>query len=289
LVPSSGLTIRPRRLGELLDESFRLYFSRFGALLLTILPAFVPYLVVAGWVSYRLNRLFPKTSHLTAAQLDAVLTDHAGDLVTLLLILMAAALLLTPLAYGAIVRHVVQSPGRQRQQVSIADNYRFAAGRLLSVIGTQVVRALVFIVLIGGGSVLFAWLARSSGGAAGILLVILWSIAALIFFIWWAVQFSLAVYVALVEPMSGWKALMRSWHLVTGNFWRTLGYYIIVQVLVAAVTYGLGLVAQVAHNELLSLAVSGALNLVTEPFVVVAMTFLYLDLRVRRDGSADPV
>ena len=99
--------------------------------------------------------------------------------------------------------------------------------------------------------------------------------------------------VVLLEGAAGIAALARSWRLVAGSTWRVVGYTLLFT-LVAGVLSGvlvqLGGVlvdliandAQGAMDTLLSFLVRIVATIMLTPVVPAALTWLYLDLRLRR-------
>jgi hypothetical protein len=105
-----------------------------------------------------------------------------------------------------------------------------------------------------------------------------------------AVRFTLASQAAVLERRSVTDSLRRSWNLVEGNWWRVLGIIAAVDLLVGVLEIIAGrLVGAVAGNVLgtgLSILVVGIL---IQPIQASALTLLYYDLRIRKEGGAAAV
>ena len=90
------------------------------------------------------------------------------------------------------------------------------------------------------------------------------------------------------------KAVGRSWNLVRDNWWRTLGILIIVSIMVSLIQTALGFlfggVAAVVPglNSDLRAGLITTLTTIVDALVgaiqPIAITLLYLDLRVRKEG-----
>jgi hypothetical protein len=118
---------------------------------------------------------------------------------------------------------------------------------------------------------------------------------------------ALAVYLSMAELIAGAegapldRALTRSWALVRNNFWRTVGFFIAVGIIVFSLQSALTSVAtaQIIVTEfagttggpmpglgwqVASGLLGGAAQALTLPLTYVAMLLYYLDLRSRREG-----
>ena len=104
-----------------------------------------------------------------------------------------------------------------------------------------------------------------------------------------AVRFTLAPQAAVLERQGVTDSLRRSWNLVEGNWWRVFGIVAAVYVLVGLLELlASGLVGAVVGNVLgtgLSIVVVGVL---IQPIQAIALTLLYYDLRIRKEGGKTP-
>jgi hypothetical protein len=185
----------------------------------------------------------------------------------------------------------------QGRAPSMGDSFRAAAGRLGTVLLVTLVGSLaVALPLLPG------WLLIGVGDvegseaivAAGVVLVFVGLIPAAFL----AMRFLLATAVAVVERRRGLAPLGRSWRLVQGLTWRTLGTILLVALLLVGVslvivTVVLAAVVQssdgVVTEPLLRSVVlwsgiaSAVLFSVGLPFAHLAVTLLYVDSRVRKE------
>ena len=126
-------------------------------------------------------------------------------------------------------------------------------------------------------------------------------IAAIIFF---ALRWSLAPQVVMVEGAGALNSLGRSWRLINGSTWRLLGYYLLLVLIFIGYVLAVGLIvagvqlilfgpgfrvengAIVALFNPLAVVFSTILSAVAlafiSPFWVTVLTLFYFDLRWRR-------
>ena len=129
---------------------------------------------------------------------------------------------------------------------------------------------------------------------AGLFMILIFIIPALlsVFLIGIPVLFFLMVrlYFAfnalMLENLSPADAISRSWRLVEGCWWRTFGIGVIFFMLVFAVTFAGSLVLLPLGNTALSGIASALISAVVAPFMHIGATIVYLDLRVRKEGSS---
>lgn len=96
----------------------------------------------------------------------------------------------------------------------------------------------------------------------------------------------------MLEDLDAVESLRRSWRLVRGQFWRTLGIGLALGVLYYLISIGptylvLFLALSLSGAEwiiLLSSALSGVISMLFTPVLVGSITILYYDLRMRQEG-----
>ena len=96
--------------------------------------------------------------------------------------------------------------------------------------------------------------------------------------------------VASLERVESHKALLRSRDLVRGHFWHVLGTMVFAWIIMIVVALGAGIVLGAVIEafgvpEVISDAFDALLFVALFPFVGVAVTLLYYDLRVRNEGA----
>ncbi|HYS28066.1 MAG TPA: glycerophosphoryl diester phosphodiesterase membrane domain-containing protein [Candidatus Limnocylindria bacterium] len=268
--PPIPIRLRALGLAELLDETFRIYrrsFGLFAGLALAVtLPGMVMNLLSGSYRSWGwLTRVVQNMSNPDAlpgiAQSPPPQTDPAIGLLASLV-----RLILVPVTAGVIIytaNEIIK--GRNPTIVGALE------GTLQRYWGLAGVALL-------GGVLLFA----------GILLI------TIPFVIWIAVRWLVGVPALLAEDLGPVNALGRSWQLIEGRWWRTVGIFLVVVIMatVASAILGatggaiIGLVPGLSDDLRGALvqvtgSLTGALVL---PVSYIAITLMYYDLRVRREG-----
>ena len=259
-------------LGELLDESFKLYRRHFtviaGVALVIVLPNLLLSLISG---SYRANPFTFLTNVLQnvnnpdeLARLQARQSQYTSSPLYLLSFPIAA--LLIPFSVGALYRAATS----------------LAAGNL-ETIGS---------VLMGTLRRYFAvWGVVILGALVGIGAIAIVTIPVVI---WVLIRWSVAIPSLFAEGIGPVNALGRSWNLVRDNWWRTLGILIIVSIMVsliqtalAALFGGITAVLPGLSDDIragLLTTVSTLVDALVGAIQPIAITMLYLDLRVRKEG-----
>jgi hypothetical protein len=262
-------------LPELLDELFRLYRRHFtliiGVALLVALPGLIWTLLTGTYrvgVGTYLNQ-FPtpgaSRTVLTSTQLTAL--GFAG----------LGGLILAPISVGAVWRAVADvALGRT---TSIAAVLRETIGRYFLLLGLI---ALIFLIGI-------VWAILLVIGTA---LLVLPGLAVFCAGVYFAVRWSLTLAAMMVEDIGPIRGFGRSWNLVRGSWWRTFGILLIVFILNLVISYALFILVAVITSaasggdfQLASAAVlTTLLGAAVSPIWPIAITLLYFDLRVRKEG-----
>jgi len=108
------------------------------------------------------------------------------------------------------------------------------------------------------------------------------------------VRWSVATPALFSEGIGPVKALGRSWNLVRDNWWRTVGVLILVAIMVTLIQAALGalfggiaaLIPGLGADLRAGLVttVAALVNALVGAITPIAITMLYLDLRVRKEG-----
>lgn len=259
-------------LGELLDETFKLYRRHFnviaGVALVIILPGLLINLI-SGY--YRANPLTYFTQVLqnlnNPEQLQIIQNRQAQyGSSALYLLNIPVAILLYPFTAGALYRAATSLAAGNAE--TIGSVLIGTARRYFAMFGIGILTGLVAL-----GSIAIVTIP-----------VVIWVLVR------WTVD-SPALFAENIGPV---QAIGRSWQLVRDNWWRTLGILIVVVIMVglintvltalfggiAAVLPGLNQDFQAALVLTLTTLI-GALVAAIQP---IAITMLYLDLRVRKEG-----
>jgi len=149
------------------------------------------------------------------------------------------------------------------------------------------------------GSVLVGTLRRYLGLLGLMLLVVLFLLTGLLvvtlpLVIWVVVRWILSTPVLFAEGVGPVRALARSWQLVKGEWWRTLGILLLVVIMVDLIQIVLGFfVGGVAAflpgvdatvRAAVSTTLAGVVAALAGPLLPITLTLLYFDMRVRKEG-----
>jgi hypothetical protein len=260
LATPAPLRLRPLEIGDVLDETFRLYRRNF-VLIAGVSVAFaIPFAALAG---YGLGSLFSNAINQAASGNQADLSQLTGAMVGFGLGYLVNLAIL-PLQYGAVVYAICQSALGNR--VTLRGMLRAAVRRYFHVF------SFLFLVLLMG--VFFC-------------LFPLW--------IWILVGWVAVLPVIFVEDVGVGAAMSRSWALVKGMWWRTFLILLLMFLIEYAVSLALGGFLYLGQT-LLSIVLSSYVvfsiyeaaaimtSAVTFPIVLIAIVLLYFDLRVRKEA-----
>jgi hypothetical protein len=280
--------MRPLSVGEILDASFSAFRRNFGRLCLAVLVIVVPSAIVQTLVLSSVGGFDNNSnSNIFSSDFDSSSSDSLSGgetaAVVVVLLLLIVNQLLAPAACLRIIGADIMGI-----KVSAKESVGFALRRLPRIVWALFLFGLLMVVLFFVGVFVIGALS-----VAGVGLAVLGAIAMVPGFIWIYVLCSLFIPIVLYEDTRGVKSLSRSRFLVTGAWWRTFGVLFIMFVIASIVQqlFSLAIVGGVlldTNNTLLaavlstiSTAVGATLAL---PLLAAAMSYLYFDLRVRKEG-----
>jgi len=184
---------------------------------------------------------------------------------------------LLPISIGAVYRAVTDvALGRP---ATIGSVLRETLARYLPLLGLVGLGILIFI----------GWIIAE---IIGFVLLVLPGLAVFCAAIYLAVRWTLTVAAMMAEDIGPIRGLGRSWNLVSGSWWRTFGILLIVGILQTIISYGLfilfGVIAALFSTGDFQAAVvqvgGTLLTALVSPITTIAITLLYFDLRVRKEG-----
>jgi len=254
------LRLRPLEVGDLLDETFRIYRRHFllfaGISVILAIPS-------AGLQGYSFFAIF---NYLFSSSNAGQLPDFNTLLPSLVALGIGylVSILLAPFGYGAVIYAACESA--LGHPVTVVGALRAVLRRYFAILGYVLLIGLMGIVLC---------------------LVPLW--------IWIWVGWVAVLPVMFVENAGLGAAMGRSWHLVEGRWWRTFLILLLVAILwyfarVALEAFiGLAntLISVVATSYVVLAVAQGAAIIVSalvNPVVQIAIVLVYFDLRVRREA-----
>ena len=321
--PALSLT-GPLSLGDLLDRAFRLYRARFGLLLLTAAIFNVPVAIFSGLLMWRFFGNYMQAIELLMNQppgpdfnlfpflFDTFSGFYSGLLLLSLLSLAAQAIVILSLTVQCI-------EALHGGSMTLAAGIRRGLRRFWPYVGMVIVQwaaifAATVAVMIPFGGVLLALVIGgllgsnfwNAGEAPGIISLIgigvvficgyiFILIVSLIPVVYLSARWLVAPAALIAERTGPLDSLRRSWRLSRGNVVRTVGYVIILNVLVtillllpAAVLQGIiAIILPTDAFELmmsLSTTLSSLFSIISIPFTICVAVLLYYDLRIRGEG-----
>jgi hypothetical protein len=254
------LRLRPLEIGDLLDETFRMYRRHFFIFAGISVILTIPLAALTGF----------GFASLSDELMRFVNSGQAPDFnqLTPSLLLLGAALLvgfaLYPFTAGAVIYAACES----------------ALGRPVTLWG-----------VLGG-------ILRRYFPIAGYLILV-WLMAVMFcllpLWIWIWVGWIAVLPVMLIENTGLVAAMGRSWSLLEGRWWRTFLILLLIGILwyvvrlaLGAVLFTVNLLLQTVLSPVMTLAIVAAasevLYALATPVVQIALVLIYFDLRVRREG-----
>ena len=286
---------RPRGVGELLDGAFTLYRRNFVLLVAIAAVVQVPFaflsLIAFGLadVSGRLsslqtltrsvqnqgNILTPDQSSLLYQDIGAIVAYFAG-------IFIVQYLVVFPLSQAATTSAV--SARYLDQETSVRASYGAALARWRSLIAM----VMWLVLLVGGPVVLAVVFAVATGSTA---LLALFLVAFLVFYLIVLVRATVAPAAIVLEKLSGWQGIRRSFLLTSGSWWRIFGIRLLLAIIQGIAGYAI-ILPVTALSSATSIGTQQAIGQVAQaivavfiaPITLVTLTLLYYDLRIRREG-----
>jgi hypothetical protein len=273
-VATAGAPVRLRvmPLGELLDETFKLYRRHFmviaGVALVIILPGLLLSLISGSYRANPITFLQQVMQNINNPNQLAAIQARQSQYTSSPLYLLSFPIgaLLIPFSVGALYRAATSLA---------AGNVETVASVLL---GTLRRYFAVWAIVILGALV-------ALGGIAIVTIPVV---------IWVLIRWTVAIPALFAEGIGPVTALGRSWNLVRDNWWRTLGILIIVGIMVsliqtalAALFAGVATLAPGLSDDIRAGLVTTLTTLVDAlvgAIQPIAITLLYLDLRVRKEG-----
>jgi hypothetical protein len=248
--PGSPSLLRPRRVGEILGDAFRLYARHWQNLIVLVAVIVVPLSILQVLLSDLWIREGLTTEEVRNGVEVSTGTFVGGAFGAL--VFFAISVLMWTILTGAITRAAAGTfLGRD---LDISESYRYGFERFWSIVLVGVLSALAI--------------------AAGFLLLIVPGFIVLTFL-------SCGIPALVIEGTRGREALRRSWNLVRGYGWHVFGT-IIVAALINGVFSSL-LTAPFGDNYAARSIVGAIASVITMPFMALVGVFIYLDMRVRKE------
>lgn len=271
-------SLRPLRIGELLDRAIRLYRANFLTFIGIVALVYVPLMVL----QVASSALFSSSMNLSSPD---QLFSNAGywlGLLSTLLIAILQFVLVQGIAMGALSKAVADS--NLGKKTGILDAYRGVGSSWGSLLGALILVSLLAI------AVLLWWLVPCIGWITGLGMLLYLT----------AVVNPLVPPVVVLEDQTATGAIQRAWSLARRRFWPVLGYAFLLGLFSLIVVNGPAAIANIILTQLfqnvgdagmylvLTSIIQGLVSLVFSllyyPLQMTAFTLVYFDLRVRTEG-----
>lgn len=271
-------SLRPLRIGELLDRAIRLYRANFLTFIGIVALVYVPLMVL----QVASSALFSSSMNLSSP--DQLFSNAAYwlGLLSTLLIAILQFVLVQGIAMGALSKAVADS--NLGKKTGILDAYRGVGSSWGSLLGALILVSLLAI------AVLLWWLVPCIGWITGLGMLLYLT----------AVVNPLVPPVVVLEDQTATGAIQRAWSLARRRFWPVLGYAFLLGLFSLIVVNGPAAIANIILTQLfqnvgdagmylvLTSIIQGLVSLVFSllyyPLQMTAFTLVYFDLRVRTEG-----
>jgi hypothetical protein len=260
---TTPLRLRPLEIGDLLDETFRMYRRHFLLFAGLSVILSIPSAALSGFFSYAfLNGIVQQAN--TVGQAPTFNFNFLGTTLVAAVVVLLVTIVLLPFFYGAVTFAACES----------------ALGRPVSALGVlNGVRRNYF-------QLLGYWLLIS-------LMFILFCLLPLWIWIW--VSWVTVMPIMFIENVGLGAAMDRSRRLVEGRWWRTFLVVFLIFIIIYAVRIALGAFIALGQGLLqlviatpVVIFISGATGVIIDslvnPIPQIAIVLIYFDLRVRREG-----
>jgi len=270
-------TLRPLRIGELLDRAIRLYRANFLTFIGIIALMYVPLTILQILAS----ALLGSSMVASPEKIFSSASYWIGWGLTMIVIFLQF-ILVQGIAMGALARAVADN--NLGKKTGILDAYRGIRGSWISLVGALLLIALLMV------AIFIWWFVPCIGWITGLgMLAYMFSVVN-----------QLVPPVVVLEDQTALGSIGRAWSLARRRFWPVLGYAFLLGLFSLIVVNGPAAVVNIILTQAfrtvgnvstyfaLSSVVSGLLTLVFSllyfPLQMTAFTLVYFDLRVRTEG-----
>jgi hypothetical protein len=290
---------KPLSFGEILDVTFRTIKENFSRLFLIMLIFMGPLELLIS-VDKSLGGVSLLRAPNSGEGLVSFLNSFTQtgtqsailDTVYFLLLIFISA----PMAYASLI--VATDQIRKNEPVNILSAIKRAFSRYWALLGGSMVLWLIMFALIismtllitaylaiSGGAKSFTGLAAGTSAGFGIHLVVIivLSISAFCGFIYLMIRWSFFYAAIVFEKVS--PGLGKSWELTRGHFWRLVGLYIVLSIIIMIIS-GIFQIAVYFFlgNSVLAYLLISLVSLPISMTSYIAYAVIYFDLRVRNEA-----
>lgn len=312
--PQAGIIpFRPLAISDLFEGTFKILrhnpLIMFGISVVVMAVVSIAMALITWWTYVPYDNVLYRSSGMDSGALADLLTrtgiTSVASLFMYLLIGFASMLLSAALTIVAADAVIGRSP-------TLSEVMRRFARRILPLIGLAVltwliITAIIIVIsIVGfvvGAALVQAWSTPDDYGLSGlgaILLVFIVGLAlfgVIVGFIGTRLIYSMIV--CILEETGPVESMKRSWQLTSGSFWKTVGRYLLISILVSSAAGIVGAVITTIPSVIVSSTQSfGALQVVitfsstlitglTIPVMLSYLVLMYTDERIRRENFAD--
>jgi hypothetical protein len=245
--------LKPLTVGPILDQTILILKNHFGLFLKIMLCLPLPVGLV---VNFLITRNMPvPVANPTPEEMAEILQMQFRFFVTMIPATVLILFFVAPLATGAIIHATTQI--YFGKTVTVAQAYRVALSRALPMIGTWI---LMFLFITGGS-----------------LLCCLPGILALF---WFAISSP----IVMVERISGFAAIRRSFELMQSSWLEHYLQYFLLNVVLIFIQFGIGVGPQFMMERHLAIIVGTFLQAVTTPLGIIWVVVFYFSCRCRAEN-----
>ncbi|WP_226898900.1 glycerophosphoryl diester phosphodiesterase membrane domain-containing protein [Nonomuraea phyllanthi] len=301
------IPLRPLGLGDILDGAIKLIRSNPKAVLglsaIAALLSAVPLAIGQAFVIDSMNDaltdpLSAETSSSDLTSVYGILAEYGGTLVSY-----AVQFVVVTLLTGVLTRILGRAVFGGR--ISAGEAWQLAKGRVPALFGVVGLMAVIMIVpmVLFIGVMVALFMSSASAGATGWMVglgTLLFIVVYLAYYLFFRTRFAFASPVVVLEGRGPIDAMRRSWHLVTGDFWRVFGIMLLTSVLLGIISgilsvpftlagtlfgvFGAGSAATAVVSTVL-IAIGTTLgSMLTYPFEAGVAGLLYADRRMRSEA-----
>lgn len=295
--------LRPMSVGDILDRAIRIYRQNFVPLVIIVAIVSLPYTILQLAITLLTNPFVLNLSNPQSVTPDTFNTGLmiAGQLLAYVLVLAYSVAVV--FQSGALTAFVSEKfLGRA---ITVRQAYGRAFSRWLALLIATFLLGVIFVavfgVLCGLWMIPFLGFAAIGSGldsasaaalsAASLALCCLF-LPATVVGIYLVVRWLFYIQAIVLENYNSTGGMGRSWKLVKGSFWRVFFLLAALTLLVIVLNVGFYMLAifvsALLQSPMLILVMSSIslqlINLIITPLQFAALTVLYYDLRIRKEG-----
>ena len=278
-------------LGDVLDGMFRLVVANWRVYLVALGALIIPFNILNAVFSVGGTGVLDMYAEMLRNPGGPTPTPPAAEAGTAAMVLgsilvgLVSVLFVTPVTWG-LATHIAAG-AYLGQTPTPGQVWRATMRRYGVLLALELLLILIFI----GVALVFGIVLAIAGVAQSPALVVIASVLALLGAVWLFVKLSLSIPPVVVEQAGPGRAMGRSWALVRGRFWRLLGTWLVIGIILIVLTLvftaGFALVGALAGTfgaVAAGFVGSTLAGILTTPLFLNAALLLYYDSRIRSEA-----